>query len=36
MTEKYESAIKDIDKIIEPPKQDKKKKPEERWMDAYT
>jgi len=36
LNKKYESAIKEIDKLVETPKEDKKKKHEERWKEAYT
>ena len=36
MNKKYESAIKEIDKLEETKKADKNKKHEERWREAYT
>ena len=36
MNTEYESAIKEIDKLGEPKKEDKNKKHEERWREAYT
>ena len=36
MNKEYESAIKEIDKLVEPKKEDKDKKQEERWREAYT
>ncbi|GAF79320.1 unnamed protein product [marine sediment metagenome] len=36
MNKEYESAIKGIDKLVETKKEDKNKKHEERWREAYT
>jgi len=36
MNKEYESTIKEIDKLVEPKKEDKDKKQEERWREAYT
>ena len=36
MNKEYESAIKEIDKLVETKKEDKNKKHEERWREAYT
>ena len=36
MNKEYESAIKEIDKLGETKKEDKNKKLEERWREAYT
>ncbi len=36
MNKEHESAIKEIDKLVEPKKEDKDKKQEERWREAYT
>ncbi len=36
MNKEYESAIKEIDKLGETKKEDKNKKQEERWREAYT
>ena len=36
MNKEYESAIKEIDKLVETKKEDKNKKQEERWREAYT
>ncbi len=35
MNKEYESAIKEIDKLGEIKKEDKNKKHEERWREAY-
>jgi hypothetical protein len=36
LNKKYDSVIEEIDKLIETPKEDKNKKHEERWKEAYT
>ena len=36
MNKEYESAIKEIDKLGETKREDKNKKHEERWREAYT
>ena len=36
MDKDYESAIKEIDKLVVTKKEDKNKKHEERWREAYT
>jgi len=36
MNEKYESVIEEIDKLVGTTKEDKNKKHEERWKEAYT
>ncbi len=36
MNKEYESAIKEIDKIVETKKEGKNKEHEERWREAYS
>jgi len=36
MNKEYESAIKEIDKLVETKKENKNKKHEERWREAYS
>ena len=36
MNKEYESAIKEIDKLGETKREDRNKKHEERWREAYT
>ena len=36
MNKEYDSAIKEIDKLGETKREDKNKKHEERWREAYT
>ena len=36
MNKEYESVVKEIDKLVEAKKEDKNKKQEERWGEAYT
>ena len=36
MNKEYESVVKEIDKLVEAKKEDKDKKQEERWREAYT
>ena len=36
MNKEYESAIKEIDKLGEAKREDRTKKHEERWREAYT
>jgi hypothetical protein len=35
MKEKHDPTIKEIDKLLEQQTQEKKKKTQERWIDAY-